>query len=308
MKYYFKFIVLLIFLLSTFTNSYSSKNQILFKINNEIITSVDILNELKYLEIINLEFSNLEKQKAFEIAKRSLVKEKIKQTELKKKFSNLILEEELLFQFIFNYFSKFKINSKEDFNNFFLEKNIDPNLVKKKITLEVLWNQLIYQKYKNNVKIDANKIKTELKKGNLEKEYNLSEILFTLDKNENLIDKFNIIKKNIELRGFSKTALDFSISNSSNQGGELGWIKENFLSKKIRDELNQTKINKYTKPIVIPGGFLILNIKDIRTIKKEFNLDNQLKLVINKKTNEQLNQFSNIYYQKIKQDIMINEY
>ena len=308
MKYYFKIFLSLIFLVITFTNSYASKNKILFKINNEIITSIDILNEIKYLEIINSDFSNLEKQKAFEIAKKSLVREKIKHTEIKKTFENLILDEKLLNQFIFNYFSRYKIDSKKDFEKFFLDKKIDPDLVRKKISNEVLWNQLIYRKYKPSVKIDINKIKTELQKENVEKEYYLEEILFTLEKNENLDDKLNIIKKDIEARGFSKTALDFSVSNSSNQGGDLGWIKENFLSKKIIDNLNQTKINKYTKPIIIPGGFLILNIKNIRTVKKEVDLDKQLKLVIEKKTNEQLNQFSNIYYQKIKQDIIINEY
>lgn len=308
MKYYFKIFLSIIFLVATFTNSNASKNKILFKINNEIITSVDILNEIKYLEIINSDFSNLEKQKAFEIAKKSLVREKIKHSQIKKTFENLILDEELLNQFIFNFFSRYKIDSKMDFEKFFLDKKIDPDLVRKKITNEVLWNQLIYRKYKPKVKIDMNKIKKELKKKNVEKEYNLEEILFILEKNENLDDKFSIIKKDIKVRGFSKAALDFSVSNSSNQGGALGWIKENFLSKKIIDELNRTKINEYTKPIVIPGGFLILNIKNIRTVKKEVDLDKQLKLVIDKKTNEQLNQFSNIFYQKIKQDMIINEY
>ena len=308
MKYFFKIFLSIIFIVTFFTNSNASKNQILFKVNNEIITSVDILNEIKYLEIINSDFSNLEKQKAFEIAKKSLVREKIKHTQIKKTFENLILDEELLNQFIFNFFSRYKIDSKMDFEKFFLDKKIDPDLVRKKITNEVLWNQLIYRKYKPKVKIDMNKIKKELKKKNVEKEYNLEEILFILEKNENLDDKFSIIKKDIEERGFSKAALDFSISNSSNQGGALGWIKENFLSKKIIDELNRTKINEYTKPIVIPGGFLILNIKNIRTVKKEVDLDKQLKLVIDKKTNEQLNQFSNIFYQKIKQDMIINEY
>ena len=308
MKYYFKIFLSIIFLVATFTNSNASKNKILFKINNEIITSVDILNEIKYLEIINSDFSNLEKQKAFEIAKKSLVREKIKHSQIKKTFENLILDEELLNQFIFNFFSRYKIDSKMDFEKFFIDKKIDPDLVRKKITNEVLWNQLIYRKYKPKVKIDMNKIKKELKKKNVEKEYNLEEILFILEENENLDDKFSIIKKDIEVRSFSKAALDFSVSNSSNQGGALGWIKENFLSKKIIDELNRTKTNEYTNPIVIPGGFLILNIKNIRTVKKEVDLDKQLKLVIDKKTNEQLNQFSNIFYQKIKQDMIINEY
>ena len=308
MKYYFKIFLSIIFLVATFTNSNASKNKILFKINNEIITSVDILNEIKYLEIINSDFSNLENQKAFEIAKKSLVREKIKHSQIKKTFENLILDEELLNQFIFNFFSRYKIDSKMDFEKFFIDKKIDPDLVRKKITNEVLWNQLIYRKYKPKDKIDMNKIKKELKKKNVEKEYNLEEILFILEKNENLDDKFSIIKKDIKVRGFSKAALDFSVSNSSNQGGALGWIKENFLSKKIIDELNRTKTNEYTNPIVIPGGFLILNIKNIRTVKKEVDLDKQLKLVIDKKTNEQLNQFSNIFYQKIKQDMIINEY
>lgn len=300
------FFTLILILKVSYTSAF--ENKILFKVNNEIITSVDILNEIKYLEIINSDFSNLEKQKAFEIAKKSLVREKIKHTQIKKVFENLILDEELLNQFIFNYFSRYKIDSKMDFEKFFLDKKIDPDLIRKKITNEVLWNQLIYRKYKTKVKIDMNKIKKELKKKNVEKEYNLEEILFVLEKNENLDDKFNIIKKDIEMRGFAKAALDFSVSNSSNQGGALGWIKENFLSKKIIDELNRTEINKYTKPIVIPGGFLILKIKNIRIVKKEVDLDKQLKLVIDKKTNEQLNQFSNIYYQKIKQDMIINEY
>ena len=217
MKYYFKIFLSIIFLVATFTNSNASKNKILFKINNEIITSVDILNEIKYLEIINSDFSNLEKQKAFEIAKKSLVREKIKHSQIKKTFENLILDEELLNQFIFNFFSRYKIDSKMDFEKFFLDKKIDPDLVRKKITNEVLWNQLIYRKYKPKVKIDMNKIKKELKKKNVEKEYNLEEILFILEENENLDDKFSIIKKDIEIRSFSKAALDFSVSNSSNQ-------------------------------------------------------------------------------------------
>ena len=123
------------------------------------------------------------------------MREKIKHTQLKKTFSNLILDEKLLNQFIINYFSRFNINSKISFEKFFLDKKIDPDLVRKKITNEVLWNQLIYRKYKPSVKIDINKIKTELQKENVEKEYNLEEILFILEENENLDDKFSIIKR-----------------------------------------------------------------------------------------------------------------
>ena len=307
MKYFFKILAILIFLILSISNSYSSKNTILFKINNEIITSVDILNEVKYLEIINSDFSNLNKQEAFEIAKKSLIREKIKQVELKRLLKNLNINESILNQFILNYFGKFKITSINDFDNFFSNKLIDPNTVREKITSEILWNRLVYEKYISSVKINTNKIKIELEKNNKEREFDLEEIVFSLDKNENFLDKLKIIENEIKEKNFSQTALNFSISSTSNQGGKLGWIKENFLSKKIRDEINQTKIGNHTKPIVIPGGFLILNLKNIRLVNKKVDLDEQLKVVIDKKTNEQLNQYSNIYFNKLKQNISINE-
>ena len=307
MKYFFKILAILIFLILSISNSYSSKNTILFKINNEIITSVDILNEVKYLEIINSDFSNLNKQEAFEIAKKSLIREKIKQVELKRLLKNLNINESILNQFILNYFGKFKITSINDFDNFFSNKLIDPNTVREKITSEILWNRLVYEKYISSVKINPNKIKIELEKNNKEREFDLEEIVFSLDKNENFLDKLKIIENEIKEKNFSQTALNFSISSTSNQGGKLGWIKENFLSKKIRDEINQTKIGNHTKPIVIPGGFLILNLKNIRLVNKKVDLDEQLKVVIDKKTNEQLNQYSNIYFNKLKQNISINE-
>ena len=66
------------FYLLLFSNASSKENKILFKLNNEIITSVDILNEIKYLSILNQNFSTIEKRKQFEIAKYSLLKQKIK--------------------------------------------------------------------------------------------------------------------------------------------------------------------------------------------------------------------------------------
>ena len=127
--------------------SISSENKILFKVNNEIITSLDIFIELKYLQIINKEFKNIKKEKAFQISKNSLIREKIKEIEIKRIINEVKIKDKILNNLILNYFKELKITSMTEFENFFLNKDIDPNVVRKKITLEVLWNQLIYKKY-----------------------------------------------------------------------------------------------------------------------------------------------------------------
>ena len=288
-------------------SSIAQENKILIKINNQIITSIDIKNEMKYLEIINLDYSKLEKQKAIEIAKKSLIKEKIKKIELNKRLKNLNLADEVVNQFLINYFKKMGINTISDFNEFFLNQSLNPDLIKEKISLEIIWNQYIYRKYIKNVKIDKDKLKKEILKNNKQKEFLLAEILFTLNKDEKLNDKLKVIKKDIKENSFSKAALNHSVSSTNNNGGELGWIKEAVLRERIKKELNITKIGNYTNPIVIPGGFLILNIKDQRELEKNLNLNDELKLLIDEKTNKQLNQFSNIYFNKLKQSTIINE-
>ena len=62
-----------------------------------------------------------------------------------------------------------------------------------------------------------------------------------------------------------------------------------------------------TNPLVIPGGYLILKLNEKRITKKDIKLEDELKKIIEIKTNEQLNQFSNIFLNKIKKDIIINE-
>ena len=307
MKNFFVFVIFLTFITICINETNASKNKILFKINNSIITSVDIANEIKYLDAINSEFSKLEKQKLIEVAKKSLVNEKIKIIELEKFYKKLEIEDEILNKFLLNSFKELGIKSEKDFDNYFLSKFVDPILVRQKISLELLWNQLIYRKYINNVKIDLDKIKKDLNNIQKEKEYLLQEVLFTLNNDETLIDKFEDIKKEIKEKSFSEVALEYSISSTNNQGGKLGWIKSSVLSEKIKEELQKTKIGDFTSPIVLPGGFLILKINNIRMIEKKLDLEKELNFIVDQKTNKQLNQFSNIYFQKIKQNTKINE-
>ena len=88
----------------------------------------------------------------------------------------------------------------------------------------------------------------------------------------------------------------------------MGWVKETILSKQIYNKLEKLKVGEHTNPILIPGGFLILKLLDFREVIKSFNIDNELEKIVKEKTNQQLNRFSNIYFNKVKKDIIINEF
>ena len=150
-------------------------------------------------------------------------------------------------------------------------------------------------------------IQNELSNNVKKKEFLLSEILFNINENEKLNDKIVLLKKEIKEKGFSQTALSYSISDTSNKGGKLGWVSETIMSQKIKNEVKKIKVGNYTNPIVIPGGFLIIKIEDIREIDNSSDLNDEIEKIIKDKTNEQLNQFSNIYFNKIKKDMVINE-
>ena len=302
-----KFIFIIIYSIIFIGATSAVENKILFKVNNEIITSLDIFNELKYLKIINEQFKDTEKKQAFEIAKRSLIRGKIKEIELKRILKEIKIEDQFLNNVLINYFKNYQIKSISDFENYFLSMDIDPNSIKKKISIEVLWNEFIFNKYKKNIKINKADIIDNLEKNTNQKEFFLSEILFNVNENENLEEKYDLIKDKIQKTNFSKTALMYSISETASKGGELGWIKEISINKKIKDSLQKIGIGDHSNPILIPGGFLILKIEDIRETDSNYDLNDEVEKVMKEKTNEQLNQFSNIYFNKIQKNITINE-
>ena len=300
-------IIFIIFCFLTFTSNVNSKeNKILLKINNEIITSVDILQEIKYLSIINTEFSETEKNLAIEIAKNSLIKEKIKRLELLKYFNEIAINEKFLDDIIMSYFTKLNLNTFQEFEVYFKKRKIDTHQIKEKIAIEIMWNQLIYRKFFRNVKINENEIKKDLN-NKKQKEYLLSEIVFNVNNNENLKDKYKLIQKTISDKNFSQAALIHSISDTSRNGGKIDWIKESVLNKKIRNEIKEIGIGEFSKPILVPGGFLILKIDDIKLTKASLDINKEVKKIIKQQTNEQLNRYSNIYFLKVKKNIQINE-
>ena len=289
-------------------NCLAYENKILFKVNNKIITSVDILNEINYLNSLNENLKNLKKEKIFQIAKNSLIRERIKEITLLKIFKKIQLNNEDFNRSILNNYSNFNINSIDELGQHLNKFNLDIQKIERKIHINALWNQIIYDKFSRNVKIDVDKLKKEILNNTKQTEFLLSELVFNLEINENLEKKFNSISESILKNGFENSVLIYSVSDSSSNGGSLGWVKESSINKKIRNEISKLKINDYTSPITIPGGFLILKLNEVKETEKEIDLDKELQTVIRLKTNDQLNQFSNIFLNKVKKDIIINEF
>jgi len=299
----------LILLLSFFliTSLFAQENKIVLKIDNEIITTLDVYNEIKILRLLNQNLNKLSKNEIIQIASRSIKRQKIKEIELKKYYKEILIPDNELNPYLKNYLNKLGFENIENFNNYSKKNKLNIKLIKEKISIELLWNQLVYKKFYKNVKIDKETIKNEILKRTNQNEYLLSEIIFSIDNKDEFEEKFKKIKNDINSIGFKNSALRNSISDSSKDGGYIGWVKETSLSKKIKIILNKLKIKSVSDPIKIPSGFLILKIDDIRQVKINLNIDKELDFAIRSKTKKQLDQFSNIYLNKISKDLIIHE-
>ncbi|MDA9145302.1 peptidylprolyl isomerase, partial [Candidatus Pelagibacter sp.] len=179
---------------------------------------------------------------------------------------------------------------------------------KNKLEIEALWNELILIKFSSKVKINEKELRKRIKYNNkFFKSYLLSEISFEVNNLKELDNKFQEISKIIDDKGFDFAALKYSVSQTSNLGGKLGWINQNSLNKNISLAINNLKIGEFTKPIKVPGGFLILQVNDIKSTKIEVDIEEEFKKLKNYEKNNQLNQYSKIYFNKVKKDLEINE-
>ena len=300
----------LIFFLIFFKSSVSfSQIQIKYKIGEEIITNVDILNERKYLIFLRPGLKELPESEITKISTNSLIKEIIKKKELKKIFKDI--EKKEYREIKKNLFNFKKVKNENEFIELIKKNSISYEKILEKIKYEALWNELIFRKFNSLVKIDEKKLKEKLiLKFSSDKkfEYNLSEILFEVEKNETFKNKYNQIIEFINLNDFKAAASKFSVSSSSNKGGDIGWVKETLLSDRLVKILKGVKKDELIKPIKYPNGYLILKINGMREIKQSLNIDNELKESVNFERNKQLNQFSLLYYKKLKQNTTINEY
>ena len=279
---------------------------IVYKINNQIITNVDINEEAKYLLALNNQLKNLDEKKIYALARESIVKEKIKKIEILKYF-DLGQKNTFLDNVIKNFYLRLGLKNETEFSAYLEGYNLTINDVLKKIEIEATWNQLIYQKYKDIIDVDIDSLKKKLSTNRTladKKSYLLSEILF---KNNKEKPSAEIIKESIRKIGFKNTANIYSISDSSKFGGDMGWVVESNLSKKILIELKKIKINEHTKPIQFDNKFLIIKIENIKIEKIKKNEKKELEQMVQFETNKQLENFSKIFFSKVKINIDIDE-
>lgn len=304
-----KNILFILLLLFFSTKELVANTKIIVVVDNEIITNYDIKKESNYIKILNPSFNQLDVDQRFNIAKNYLINQIIKKKETSK-FTNSKINANTTDQYLIDLFAKLDIENELEFERLLnLEDNYSIQEIKEKINIELLWNELIYSIYGNQVKIDKEKITKKINElQNLKKkEFLLSEIIFTKKNNLSFEEQLSEIKLSIQEIGFENTANIFSISESAQFGGKLGWVNEISLANNISKMLKEKKIGEYTDVIKLNNFFLILKINDVRFENLNINKDLEIKKLIELETNSQLTKFSKIYFDKIKLNYLINE-
>ena len=298
-----KFLILLFFL--TLNQAQSIETRIIHNIQNEIITNIDIKNEFKYLIALNNSLKELDKEKILSISNESAIREKIKKIEILKNFKEIKINEDYSSILIKNIYSRINLKSLNEFEQYLKDYGLTINDIKTKTTIDALWNELIMQKYGSKININKNKIEEEiLKNSKIQiKEYQLSEIIFEVINKQEIDKKYNEVVKSIDKEGFKNSAAIYSFSESAKIGGDIGWINENSLNDNIKKNIKDLKNGQITKPIILSNGILILKLEDTKTSETTINVKDELKKAINYERNRQLNQYSKIYYNKIKKNL-----
>jgi|TARA_B110000027_G_scaffold123811_1_gene139874 peptidyl-prolyl cis-trans isomerase SurA len=304
-----KKIIYLIFFCFCFSSISALETKIIYKIENEIITNIDIKNEFKYLIALNNQLEELDKEQVFNIAKESIIREKIKTIEVSKNFKTLEIDKNYIAILLKNIYTRLNLKSLEEFIIYLEKYKLNLTDIEKKIAIDALWNETIIIKYSSKIEIDEQELKNKIiKNSNKEiKEYNLSEIIYEVDDTKNIEKKYKEIKKNIAAIGFENSASIYSISDTSKIGGNTGWVREESLNIKIMKNISKLKLNDISKPIIIPNGILILKVNEIRKVKNEIDYEAELQKLINYERERQLNQYSKIYFNKVKKNTGFDE-
>lgn len=305
----FIFLILIFFI---FTNVGFSKIslQIVMKINNEIVTSYDIEQEVNYLVALNSQLKEVNMNQLKQIAKRSITKEIIRKNEILK-YKELDIESSNIDPVLNSLAQNLNFSNQSEFIKYLDKFNVSLDDLKNKILIENEWKALIYSRYIKSVKIDKNELNNKLEtiiNNEFQFEYDLSEIIFEKQNDISLEELTNKIQESIKNIGFENTANLYSISDSSKIGGKIGWVKSNNLAKPILGAIQDLKENQFSQPIQIGNNFLILKMNKIKKTSLKINKDKELEKMIVNETTKQLNKYSNIYYNKIKLNSKIYEY
>jgi len=286
------------------------KDALYATVGKKAITYSDIINEIKIILIINNQSFSEEKRRQLESnAINASIQRSIKQIEIEKygslNFSNADLLRELVI------LAKRLNMSLNDFEEIFNSEGIDYSIVKKRIETELLWNSLIFKLYKNNLPVDEKEISEQLllikKKENTD-EYFLSEIIFNLVDKNKIEPEIKKVRERIKSEGFEKVAMNLSIAETANQGGNLGWVSENVMAEQIKSIIANTPIGEVSKHMLLPNGILIFKVKDKRSKKAEIDIEKVKNQLVNNEKNKLLKMYSLSHYDKLRRSVAIDYY
>lgn len=283
-------------------------NSIIVKVGNEIVTALDVENEIKTILVLKkLDFTQENINRSKDFAVRSLIKSAIKESEIKK-YGIEEFDPKGLANYLENIAKSLNIK-KNELKKFFFSNNLDYNSFVKKYKIELKWNTLIFRIYKNQISLNTieieNELKTRLSFSTETEDYNLSEI--EIDITQDVDDKIKEVYRIIDEVGFAKTARKLSVSSSASQEGNMGWISTKSLNDNILKSITKMKIGSVTKPIKQGTSILILKINDKKNYKTERQDLNKLKdLIVRQKKEEKLKLFSRSHFASIESNILIN--
>jgi|TARA_B110000037_G_scaffold158761_1_gene179117 peptidyl-prolyl cis-trans isomerase SurA len=288
-----------------FNKAQSIETKIIHRIQNEIITNIDIKNQFKYLVAINNTLKELTKEKILNISNESIIREKVKKIEISKNFEELKIEQEYLNTLLKSTYSRLGLKSLDEFILYLKDYDLNIKDIEKKMTIDALWNELILKKYTSQISINEELIKKEILKNEKKqsKEYELSEIIFDVKNKNEIQKKYKEVLKSINEIGFKNSASIYSVSDSAKIGGSIGWINENSLNKKIRENISYLKVGDVSKPIVLSNGILILKLVNTKSLQINIDVKSEFKKAVIYERNRQLNQYSQIYYNKVKKNL-----
>ncbi len=308
-NFIFKFFFIIIFI-NIESNSFAlTKNKIIANVEDQIISSYELKNEIKTILFLSDQDIN---QKNIDIAKKQAMTKLINYKLKKNQIIKFNIQSDNSAQ-VNNYLKNLSSKYKTDINGIkkiFKNKNLDFEIYLDEIETEFNWQKLIFSKFKEKIILNDEEISKELKdfiktQSNL-MEYKLAEIEIPLKNNSE--DKSTILEINNQINeiGFEKTAIKYSISTSSLDGGNIGWINSRSLSKKILDLLNEMNINDISQPIIQTNTATILKLLDKKTIDiKNTDIDKLKKRLVKAKRNELLNLYSNNYLSKLRNNALI---
>tara|TARA_Y100000590_G_scaffold292934_1_gene329908 strand:- start:6537 stop:7469 length:933 start_codon:yes stop_codon:yes gene_type:complete len=302
-KIIFTFLVLLIF---TGKGVAEIKDSLFMTVGNNPVTRSDIVNEIKIILILNNEsYSDDKREQLQNLAVKSIIKRNVKQIELDRhdylEYSKEDLKSELE-----RLATKISVDV-ETLKNICASNELDFSLIENQIKVELYWNSLIFQLYKNRLKVDSKEIDEKLKKIQNKKiqEYLISEILFTITEEDKLDSEIAEMIKKINIEGFENVARNSSISESGIKGGDLGWLNENVISEKMKSTILETPVGQLSKPVVLRNGVLIFKIRDRREVKESLSLEQSKNILVNSEKTKILKMHSASHFDRVRRTITV---